>query len=276
MVFGLHILSTRLRHGMTGAKAGLTGMMLAVAFAAMVGHAQGGSLDAPAAPDNTNSAIYTLADIYNVLVTGATTNKRTGGFTEPTGGPTNGTATGYTLDEVYSAAKVSMAIVPKSGVTTSYRAGDDGALEKGRPWPVPRFTVQADTNCVLDNLTGLMWARANQFGQVNWATAVANCSSLSYGGYDDWRLPNLRELYSLVALQYSIPALCNTAGTAKWALNDPFDVITTANSARYWTSTTCAGNTSRAHIVEMSRGWVYTDTAKTVAWYVWPVRGGNR
>ena len=81
------------------------------------------------------------------------------------------------------------AAVPKTGQTTSYAIDDDGALQKGVPWPNPRFTVGADTNVVTDNLTGLMWARnANLFGVVNWGTAVTNCNNLNYGGYTDWEV----------------------------------------------------------------------------------------
>ena len=35
------------------------------------------------------------------------------------------------------------AMVPKTGQTTSYGAGDDGALKKGVAWPNPRFTDNA-------------------------------------------------------------------------------------------------------------------------------------
>ena len=56
----------------------------------------------------------------------------------------------------------------RTGQTTSYYAGDDGALKTGIPWPAPRF---ANTNgstpvtgdVVLDNLTGLMWTKEREF-----------------------------------------------------------------------------------------------------------------
>jgi hypothetical protein len=47
--------------------------------------------------------------------------------------------------------------LPKTGQTTSYAPGDDGDLEKGVTWPDPRFIASSD--CVTDNLTGLMWAK---------------------------------------------------------------------------------------------------------------------
>jgi len=39
--------------------------------------------------------------------------------------------------------------LPKSGLTTSYATGDDGDLERGVAWPVPRFTDQGDGTVML-------------------------------------------------------------------------------------------------------------------------------
>jgi hypothetical protein len=65
-----------------------------------------------------------------------------------------------------------------------------------------RFTVQVNTNTVMDNLTGLVWARnANLGGTMTWSNALAYCESLTYGGHSDWRLPNRLELHSLIAWQ---------------------------------------------------------------------------
>jgi len=55
-----------------------------------------------------------------------------------------------------------IAAVPKTGQTTSYASNDDGVYQKGVASPNPRFTVGVSgdaTNCVTDNLTGLVWAR---------------------------------------------------------------------------------------------------------------------
>ena len=61
-----------------------------------------GSLDDPGVPSSTDSAMYTLEDIYNRLNAGAAGAKRTGVFTEPSSGPTAGT--GHTLDEIMGKA----------------------------------------------------------------------------------------------------------------------------------------------------------------------------
>ena len=163
--------------------------------------------------------------------------------------------------------------IPKTGQTNSYVAEDDGALEKGIAWPNPRFTVQANTNCVLDNLTGLMWARnANQFGKVDWGTSITNCNSLDYGGYTDWRLPNIKELYSLIAWQYCNPALSDGTGTNKWTtVLGPFADV---QSGTYWSSTTDVSNTGNAWYMRLNTGYV-SSTAKATVFFVFPVRGGR-
>ena len=152
--------------------------------------------------------------------------------------------------------------VPKTGQTNSYVAEDDGDLQKGITWPATRFTVQANTNCVIDNLTGLMWARnANQFGTTNWGAAVTSCNNLNYGSYTDWRLPNWQELRSLIDASKSDPALPS---------EHPFAGV---QSGYYWSSTTSAYDTGNAWFVFLFDGYV-NDVTKVRAYYVWPVRGG--
>ena len=183
--------------------------------------------------------------------------------------PTNAPGpTMKTLQEIYDKLEVIdgkigevVGAVPKTGQTTSYSAGDDGDLEKGVAWPSPRFTVQADTNCVTDNLTGLVWARNANLGAMTWADAITYCEGLTYGGTKDWRLPNAKELYSLIDLGRSTPALPS---------GHPF---TGVQSGFYWSSCTYAAFTENPWYVYL----YYGDgaTYKTVTYYVWPVRGGQ-
>jgi hypothetical protein len=120
--------------------------------------------------------------------------------------------------------------VPQTGQTASFATGDDGDLEKGVASPNPRFTVNvnaADDNgagggiagngicdgtescngTVTDNLTGLIWLKnANCFGLRTWALALSDVNGLNTGECGltdgsvagDWRLPNVRELQSLI------------------------------------------------------------------------------
>lgn len=64
--------------------------------------ASGGKLEAPAAPDNSGSAMSTLEDIYNRIDTGAAAPKRTGPFREPTSGPAS---TDHSLNDLMSLIK---------------------------------------------------------------------------------------------------------------------------------------------------------------------------
>ncbi len=160
-----------------------------------------------------------------------------------------------------------VASVPKTGQTTSYRTGDDGNWQAGLAWPNPRFTVQTSSDVVLDNLTGLMWARnANLVGNhTNWNEAIDFCNALNLGGYADWRLPNRIEIMSLLDVAQTNMSLPQ---------GHPFNTVQTNF---YWSSTTFAGDSVYAWIV-----WMGSETAGTVSraskansYCVWPVRGGQ-
>lgn len=71
----------------------------------------------------------------------------------------------------------------------------------------PSYTVSASGLTVLDNVTGLTWTQStdiNGSGSVDYddkkfqSEAVAYCSTLSLDGYTDWKLPNIKEAYSLI------------------------------------------------------------------------------
>jgi hypothetical protein len=142
--------------------------------------------------------------------------------------------------------KKNYAPVEKTGQTTSYAAGDDGDLQKGVTWPSPRFTDNGD-GTVTDNLTGLIWLKnANSFGGKTWADALNACNTLADDGTNltdgsvagDWRLPNVKELQSLIHFGFCYPALPDTAGTGQWSEGNPF---TNVPSLFYWSSTTYVG-----------------------------------
>jgi len=170
--------------------------------------------------------------------------------------------------------------VPKTGQTTKYFTGDDGGWEKGVAWPTPRFTDNGN-GTVTDNFTGLIWMQnANAFGLRTWADALTAANGLKSGdaGTDltdgskagDWRLPNLRELQSLIAYQFYNPALPNTLGTGKWAAADPFNGV---QSSYYWSSTTYTNHATYAWSVGFAAGGVISDE-KINTCRVWCVRGG--
>jgi hypothetical protein len=160
--------------------------------------------------------------------------------------------------------------VQQTWQTTSYGAGDDGDLQKGIAWPDPRFTDNED-GTVTDKMTGLIWLKnADCFGQKSWDVAISDCNGLSSGNCGltdgsnagDWRLPNYKELFSLVDAENYAPAL---------PTGYPF---TEVRPSHYWSSTTDAYFTDNAWIMNLSHGYVIYDT-KAFGHYVWPVRGGH-
>jgi hypothetical protein len=167
--------------------------------------------------------------------------------------------------------------------------GSDGDLQKGVVWPSPRFTNNGN-GTVTDHLTGLIWLQnANCANALrDWTTALRNvmelnlvgtmnskpCGDTSNSGshQTDWRLPNVKELQSLIDFAYENPALSNAAGTAKWSTAG--DAFIGVQSDYYWSSSTHAASTDIAWYVYLYGGNVNGDN-KTAEYYVWPVRGGQ-
>lgn len=192
---------------------------------------------------------------------------------------------------VIAVKKNNYAPVPKTGQTTSYATGDDGQLKKGVTSPNPRFTDNGD-GTVKDNLTGLLWLKnANctifnkgDIGFQNersWNSALGAANSLRSGycgltdgsSPGDWRLPNIRELQSLIHYGFENPAVPNTAGTGQWTAGDPF--VGMQSSAYYWSSTTYISQSDGVWMVHTYDGYVDWRRVKNDDYYVWPVRGGN-
>jgi hypothetical protein len=155
----------------------------------------------------------------------------------------------------------------KTGQTTSYASGDDGDLEKGVAWPSPRFMDHGD-GTITDNLTGLIWTKnANLAGGAKlWQEALDYVKSINsgagLGGYHDWRLPNRKELFSLIDHSKWDPAL---------PASHPFQNV---QSYSCWSSTTYASYTVSAWVVFMWDGDA-DGYFKSYGFYVWPVRSGQ-
>ncbi|MBF0537121.1 MAG: DUF1566 domain-containing protein [Nitrospirae bacterium] len=181
---------------------------------------------------------------------------------------------------INNAAYAGTVSLPQTGQTTSYAAGDDGAIRAGVPWPSPRFT--SGSSVVTDNLTGLVWTKnastaaqgiCTETVKKTWQEAldyVVCLNTIKYLGYSDWRLPNVNELESLFnAEQPDIAAWLNTQG-----------VINVANTGTdlYWSSTTFAYDTSKAWTVSIVDGTVdaeFDNASKSGSNNVWPVRTGQ-
>ncbi len=65
---------------------------------------------------------------------------------------------------------------------------------------------------VTDTKTGLMWQRKDAGTSVTHKEAVEYCESLKLGGYDDWRLPSIDELRTLIVGCQSGAEACKVGG----------------------------------------------------------------
>jgi hypothetical protein len=173
--------------------------------------------------------------------------------------------------------------VGQTGQWTSTAPGDDGDLQPGVAWPNPRFSDNGD-GTVTDNLTGLIWLKdADCLGMAQWSVALGNVSNLNSGAeyscteytagtFDDWRLPNARELASLRHLAFIDPTLGDAVGSGQWSEGDPF---TGVQNYYYWTSTAAENDPiNEAWYLRVGTG-VYSYFLKSNSVYVWAVRGGN-
>ena len=247
------------------------GALVAGSAWAPCGRAQAGNLDSPAAPDSTASAMFTLEDLYRKLDNPSNAvAPRGGAFAEPAEGPTNPSL--HSLNDLMTLV-TNRAPVPRTGQTTSYATGDDGATRYGVPWPSPRFALAATngpgTNAVLDRLTGLMWTRHGDLADAvtGWTNAIQFCENLDYGGYTDWRLPNLLELQRTADYGSYAPAL---------APGHPFHSFFASDYAVYWTSSTSDGAWIRHYNPRTGKANVGVISATTGSGHVWPVRGGRK
>ena len=98
-------------------------------------------------------------------------------------------------------------------------AREDGFYATGCP-SEGRFSDNGD-GTVTDTCTGLMWQQVDG-GRLNWGSALEYCENLELGDHDDWRLPNVRELQSIVDFGRLSPSI---------------DRVFSASSSNYWSST---------------------------------------
>ena len=97
--------------------------------------------------------------------------------------------------------------------------------------------VDNSNTTITDNATGLMWQQ-NDSDSVNWDDAVEQCESATTASYDDWRLPNAKELQSIVDYSRS-PDTHNSA-----AIDPLFNSTSFTNEegetdwGAYWSSST--------------------------------------
>ena len=100
------------------------------------------------------------------------------------------------------------------------------------------------------------------------ADAINNCENLTYAGYTDWRLPNVKELFNIVIEAPDAITGVKSAG-APYINQIKFPNTV---SDYYWSSTTTPFSTPNAFYVRFNTGYAYYNP-KIAAGYVRCVRG---
>lgn len=123
-------------------------------------------------------------------------------------------------------------------------------LVRGRTtYGINAFTDNGD-GTITDAATGLMWMQDDSDTSMVWKDALHYAENFEYAGHTDWRLPDAKELQSIVDYSKS-PATTNSA-----AIDDLFKCTMIKNEAGeddypwYWSSTT-----HEAESENMSGGW---------------------
>jgi len=163
---------------------------------------------------------------------------------------------------------------PATGQTTAYGPGSDGDVQAGGTLS---YTDNGD-GTITDNVTGLMWEKKSADGSIHNQDNVYTWSGASYGstnimdgtvttflatlnsgggfaGHTDWRIPNYKELVSILNLEKSVPAVSPAFNTA-CASGCPVTSCSCTKSQVYWSSTTNRGNPGAAWGVNFLNGFV--------------------
>ncbi len=145
------------------------------------------------------------------------------------------------------------------------------AVRGGNDWPFQKFVNNGHSvfegGTVTDTYTGLMWKKEVSSFQ-NWEDALSYSENLEFAGYDDWRVPNINEIISIVPYNRWSPAL------------DPSIFIGLdsewGSSQKYTSATTRSLNPTRVFYADNSQaGIAGSDKNGSTSHELFVVRGGQ-
>ncbi|MBN1666983.1 MAG: DUF1566 domain-containing protein [Anaerolineales bacterium] len=140
---------------------------------------------------------------------------------------------------------------------------------RGNPEYGQSELVNNDDGTIRDLATGLTWVQADSGVGMDWKSALGYCQDLELAGVSDWRLPNAKELHSLVDYTRAPDTTASAAIDPVFQVSVVTDEGGESDYPFYWTSTTHA-NWSKAE-----GAWgAYLAFGEALGWMETP--GGSR
>ncbi len=120
-----------------------------------------------------------------------------------------------------------------SGDKTFYVLAVRGNPEYG----INQFEAQQD-GTLHDHATGLQWQQQDSQQGLDWYGALAYCEQLQLAGHHDWRLPNIKELQSIVDYQRAPDVTDSAAIDARFMVTPIKNEAGQVDYPNYWSSST--------------------------------------
>ncbi len=111
-------------------------------------------------------------------------------------------------------------------------------LVRGNTTYGENYLIDNGNGTVSDLATGLMWQLADDSQTRNWEEALDYAEDLDLADYSDWRLPNIKELQSIVDYTKSVDSTNSPAIDDLFSLSEITDPNGKTNYGFYWSSTT--------------------------------------
>jgi hypothetical protein len=186
--------------------------------------------------------------------------------------------------------------LPASGQRTSFPANkngapgspvpDDGALKSGAALAYvdngdgtvtdlnTRLTWEkkSDDEGLHDRNRTYSWSTSSGDSVWDWLDQVNEEGGAGFAGHNDWRLPNVKELLTIVDFEESEPAVSSVFDHDCAPRCNVLNCSCTLGG--YWSSTTVSGRPTEAYWVSFRDGRVVVDSKDTTA-FVRAVRGGS-
>ncbi len=104
--------------------------------------------------------------------------------------------------------------------------------------------IGSEDKVFADPATGLIWQTTDT--KKDWGSAIAYCEELDYANQQDWHLPSIRALETIVVITSS-------------GMTIDLVVFPLTKPSHYWSATTYEGRDGAAYAIDFSNGMLVSD-----------------